>query len=175
MSNAFSREFLGETPKKGDQVLVFAITFIVMAIIGYKNYSDLSGMPIWKPILYLIMVLDIVAGAIANFTKSSQEYYKNNTQKRVTFLLMHFIHIGLLILAIGHLWYCLAVLIYTLIGSFIVNFTNKLKQQEINASVVVCLGVILFYVVFPAPQIIMWLPAILLVKLVFGFSIRRER
>ncbi len=146
-----------------------------MAIIGFKNYPELSSMPIWKPILFLVMVLDIIAGAIANFTKSSQDYYKNNTKKRIIFLFMHFLHIGFLILAVGHLWYSLSVLIFTLIGAFIVNFTESLKQQEINASAVVCLGIILFYVVFPAPQILMWLPAILLVKLVFGFSIRRER
>lgn len=173
MSNAFSREFLGESPTKKDQVLVFSIAILVMGVIGYFNYEQLSAMPLWKPVLFLLMILDIVSGAVANFTKSTQLYYRNNN-KRVTFLLIHFIHIGLLVLAVGHIWYCLAVLAFTLAGALIVNFTKSLKQQEITAAVVVNLGIILFYVVFPAPQILNWLPGILLMKLVFGFAINRE-
>lgn len=175
MSKVFSSTLLGENPKKNDQILIFSTTFLAIGVIGYFNFEELSKIPIWKSLLFLFIVLDIVAGAIANFTTSSQKYYKNDTTKRIVFLFTHFIHLGLLVLAVGHIWYCLAVLIFTIIGALIVNFTASLKQQEINASVIINLGIILFYVVFPAPQIIVWLPAILLIKLVFGFSINREK
>lgn len=174
MSNAFSREFLGETPTTKDKLTIFSVTLLLMAIIGYFNYAELSSMPLWKPILFLLMVLDIIAGAIANFTKSSQEYYKNNTKKRVQFILFHVVHIGLIYVAVGYFWFCLSVLAYVLAAAFVVNFTKTLKQQEINASIVTTIGFVLFYVVFPTPQILMWLPSVLLVKLVFGFAIKRE-
>ncbi|MEM6723860.1 MAG: hypothetical protein AAF598_07460 [Bacteroidota bacterium] len=174
MSNAISREFLGDHPTKKDQLFIFGITFLCLGIIGYQNFDALAALPLWRSLLFLLMVLDIIAGAIANFTKSTQDHYRGDPRKRVTFLLMHFIHIGLLILAVGHLWYALALLVYTLIGAFIVNATSPLKQAEINAAVWVCLGCILFYVVVPPPTILMWLPAILLLKLVFAFAVRRE-
>ena len=174
MSNAFSREFLGESPTRHDQVLIFSSAFLIMAFIGYFNYEQLSAMATWKLILFLVMILDIVSGAVANFTRSTQLYYKD-TVKRVAFLFMHFIHIGLIILAVGHAWYCFAVLSFTLAGALIVNFTRSLNKQEITAAVVVNLGIVLFYVVFPAPQILNWLPGILLMKLVFGFAINRGR
>ena len=174
MSNAFSREFLGESPTRNDQVLIFSISFLVMGVIGYFNYEQLAEMQIWKSILFLVMIFDIASGAVANFTKSTQLYYRDN-MKRVIFLLIHFIHIGLIVLAVGHIWYCLAVLAFTLAGALIVNFIRSLKQQEITAAVVVNLGIVIFYVAFPAPEILNWLPGILLMKLVFGFAINRER
>lgn len=175
MSKNFLSEFLGDAPTKKDQLVIFTTTFLLLGIIGYQNYLELSNLPLWKGGLFLLMALDIIAGAIANFTKSTQAHYKNDTQKRVTFLLMHFMHIGLLILAVGHWKYCLGLLGFTLMAAFIVNFTSELKQQEINAAALVCLGCVLFYVVFVPPAILSWLPAILLIKLVLGFAIRRER
>lgn len=175
MSNVFSREFLGEHPTKKNQIIIFGTTFLAMGIIGFKNYTELSSLPIWRSVLFMVMVLDIVAGAIANFTKSTQDHYKNNPRKRITFLLMHFIHIGLVVVAVGHLWYCLGLLLFTLTSAFIVNTIHPLKKQEIYAAVSLCIGISVFYVVFTPPQILMWLPAILLLKLVFAFAIRRER
>ncbi len=174
MNNAFSREFLGDNPTKNNILLIFTTAFLVMGAVSYFNYEQLSTLPIWKLILFLVMILDIVSGAVANYTRSTQLYYQAHT-KRITFLLLHFVHIGLIVLAVGHIWYCLAVLGFTLAGAFIVNFTKILKQQEIIAAVIVNLGIILFYVVFPAPQILNWLPGILLMKLVFGFAINREK
>lgn len=51
----------------------------------------------------------------------------------------------------------------------------RLKQQEINAASVVCLGMGVFYILFPPPALLLWLPGVLLVKLVMGFALRRER
>lgn len=167
-------EFLGDNPNKKDIIKISITTLIVTTIIGYFNYSEISGLPIWKAILFFIILADIFAGAVGNFTKSTQLKYSNNTKKRVSFLFAHIVHIGVLVLAVGHVYYGFGVLAFTIASGLIVNFTGTVKNQEINAAVAFCVGIILFYVVFPAPQILVWLPAILLVKLVFGFSIRRE-
>ena len=174
MSNSFSREFLGDTPTKRNMVIIGGITILSVGVIGYKNFTQLSSLPIWKSILFLVVLSDIFAGAIGNFTKSTQEHYKNNAKKRVIFLFMHILHIGILALAVGHVWYTFGLLTYTIIAGLLVNFTKTVKKQEVNASAVICLGLLLFYVVFPAPQILIWLPAVLLLKLVMGFSVRRE-
>lgn len=178
MSNlfsTFSREFLGENPTKKDKTTIFSVSFLLLAVIGYSNLSELSNIPIWKVILFLIMAFDIIAGAIGNFTKSSQKWYRNKPKKRVLFYFEHFIHIGLLVLAVGHAWYCFSLLAFTIVAGLFVNYTDVLKQQEINAASVILVGLVLFYVVFPPPQILVWLPSIFLLKLVMGFSVRRER
>ncbi len=173
--SAFSREFLGETPRKKDKMTIFGVTFLLLGIIGYKSLPGLTNMPLWKTLLFLLVAFDILAGAIGNFTKSSQTYYKNKPKKRVIFYFEHFVHIGLLVLAVGHGWYSFGLLAYTIAAGLFVNYTGSLKQQEINAASVILIGLVLFYVVFPAPEILIWLPAILLIKLVMGFSVRRER
>ncbi|MBB6461987.1 hypothetical protein [Flammeovirga kamogawensis] len=174
MSNAFSKEFLGDTPIKKDQIKIWGVTLFSIGCIVYSNFTELTELPIWKAILFIVMLLDIFAGAVANFTKSTQTHYKENTKKRIIFLFSHLLHIGFLVLAIGHAYYCFALLAYTITGGLIVNFTTSIKQQEINAATIFCVGILLFYVLFPAPHLLIWLPAILLIKLVIGFSIRRE-
>lgn len=175
MSNAFSREFLGETPTRKDQLTIFGVTILLLGAIGYKSFPELSNLPIWKAILFMLMAFDIFAGAIGNFTKSSQTYYKNKAKKRVMFYFEHLIHIGLIALAVDYIWYVFGLLAYTIIAGLFVNYTDSLKQQEINAAVVILLGLILFHVIFSAPQILIWLPSVFLIKIIFGFSIRRER
>lgn len=172
---AFSREFLGETPTRKDKTTIFSVTFALLGIIGYYNLPELSDMPIWKAILFMLMAFDIIAGAIGNFTKSSQSWYRNKPKKRVAFYFEHLIHIGLLVLAVGHAWYCFALLAYTIAAGLFVNYTDTLKQQEINAASVILIGLGIFTVAFPAPQLLLWLPSIFLIKLVMGFSVRRER
>ncbi|OHX64556.1 hypothetical protein [Flammeovirga pacifica] len=174
MSNAFSREFLGDNPTKKDLLKIGGVTLLAVVTIGYSNYAELSELPIWKSILFLLMLSDIFAGAIGNFTKSTQDHYKNDTKKRVTFLLMHILHISLLVVAVGHVWFGIGLFVYTIAAGLLVNASKTVKQQEINAASVICLGFLLFYVAFPAPKILIWLPAVFLIKLVMGFSIRRE-
>lgn len=171
----FVREFLGEHPTKKDKATIFGVTFVSLVLIGYKSFPELDNLPIWKAMLFMLMSFDIFAGAIGNFTLSTQIWYRNKPKKRVIFFFEHFIHIGLLIVAVGHPWYLLALLAYTIAVGLLVNATESLKQQEINAAAVVSIGLTLFYVAFPPPQILLWLPAVLLVKLVIGFAIRRER
>lgn len=173
MKSAITREFLGENPTKLNQFLIFSTSLLLMTIVAYKNYNELSVLPIWKSIIFMLMVLDIVAGSIANFTKSTQAYYKDN-KKRITFLLMHIIHITLIVVSVGYLWYTFGLLAFTLIAAFIVNSIKSLKKQEICAAVLICIGLSIFYVLLTPPQILIWLPAILLIKLVFAFSVKRE-
>ncbi len=178
MSNlftSFSREFVGETPTQKDIITILGVTFALLGIIGYYNLPELSDMPLWKAILFILVAFDILAGAIGNFTKSSQEWYKNKPKKRIMFYFEHLIHISILVLAVGHAWYCFGLLAFTIIAGLFVNYTDTLKQQEINAASVILIGLVVFYVVFPAPQILVWLPSIFLLKLIMGFSVRRER
>ena len=80
--NAFSREFLGENPTRKDQLTILGVTIASIAVIGYFNFDELSALPAWKAILFLLMLLDIFAGAIGNFTLSTQLWYKNKPKKR---------------------------------------------------------------------------------------------
>lgn len=172
---SLSREFLGENPERKDLTVIFAVTLILLGTITYKSLPELKILPIWKSLLFLLTAADILAGAIGNFTKSTQAFYKNKPKKRIMFFFEHLLHIGFVILAIGHAWYCLALLAYTIGVGIFVNATDTLKQQEINASAVIIIGIILFNVAFPAPAVLVWLPSVFLIKLVFGFAIRRER
>ena len=171
---AFAREFVGEKPRKIDLVTIFIFTFILLAVLGYCYRVELSEISIWKVALFLLMTFDIIGGAIGNFTKSTQQWYMKKPSKRITFYFEHLIHIFGLYLAVGYPWYCFGLLVFAIVGGMIVNYTRSLKQQEINAACIMLIGYVLFYVVFPAPYLLAWLPAIFLLKIVMGFSIKRE-
>lgn len=73
----------------------------------------------------------------------------------------------------GHLWYCVGILVWTLVGAFIVNSIRVLKDQEIVTSTVFGIGCLIFYCALDVPRVLLWLPFMLMNKLIMGFSVRR--
>lgn len=175
MVTPFLKVFVGETPKKTELFIILGVSTVLTGVIAYANSNIFKNLPIWMVILFLIVTFDILGGAIGNFTQSTQIEYKNNPKKRVSFYFEHLLHIGLLTLTVGHGWYSFSVLAYSIIAGLFVNFTESLKQQEIYAATATIIGVVVFYVLFPAPQVLIWMPAIFFIKIVMGFSVKRER
>ncbi len=165
------KEFLGETPKRKDVIAISSATTVLVSIIIYKNNELLSELAVWKIVLFATIAFDIVAGAIANYTESTQRYYGSYNSKRVTFLIMH---VAILYLAVGYLWFCLIILVYTIVSSLIVNFTKTLKQQEINTAMLAVIGSVLFFVIFPTLSLLLWFPMVIMLKLIIGFAVKRE-
>lgn len=101
-----------------------------------------SAASTWRIVIVALLLLDIAAGAVANFSQGTNDYYKARPFSRWVFVAIH-----LHILAIG--WLLddpitpyFAVWAFTIATAVIVNLLAGSQKQTLVAGCSVCLGII---------------------------------
>jgi hypothetical protein len=140
-------------------------------IIGNIGFSTLS---VWKTVLLFILYVDIAGGVVSNFSSSTSQYYQKNEKIRVPFILMHFLHPGLLILLFPiSVYYFAYVGSYTIIACLIINKINNQENQQTWAALILVAGILSsFFFKLPFPGLYTFAP-LFMIKLIMGFSVRR--
>ena len=167
------KEFLGTTPRIKDIIQLLTISALATIAIYWSNISYFEEISGWKTFWFIVITFDIFAGAVGNFTKSTQRHYIKN-RKRIEFLLLHFLHLGGLYYVVGNFTFFISMYIFVVSSAMLVNSVESLKQKEIHAASLFIIGIMFFYMAFEIPQVIFWLPAIIMLKLLIGFSVKRE-
>ncbi len=166
----FLHDVFGE---KQSSLEVFAS--IVFALIGsllIYNLFSLENPQIssWKIILGFILIADVLAGCIANFTKGTNNYYAKRAKNRLIFITIHIhiIVIALLLDAPGESSFL--IWIYTIISAGIVNALKGKVIQGFIAANLLCWGIfLLIYLSLPTWFLIVSL--FFIMKVIFSFSV----
>lgn len=119
-------------------VLLFGIIPTTLLFIYYPSiyYEN----PLWRNVLAFLLIFDIFAGCIANFTNSTSEYYANNKKRQIIFILIHF-HLILVGILLGvSIWSVILVWLYTIICAFIIISLRKADQIFV-AGLLLCIGI----------------------------------
>jgi hypothetical protein len=170
------KEWLGENPTWGDIGFIFGGAFLATGLL-IDGYSDeLRQLPLWRSILFVVVAFDIIGGAIANFSVSTDRYYSQNRKKRWLFFAEHMVHFLLLYLAIGgNIRFWVFIFAYTMVGGIIVDQIRERRIQEMAAPVFVTVGCLLFYGFDLLIPFMEWFPAVFMIKIILGFSVRRAK
>jgi len=108
----FLHELHGKQASVLSLVLVYANALLFGCLVSI--HINLLSLPAWKSILLFVLVADIAAGAIANFTVSTRQYYRENTRLQLPYLSLHIIHPILLFVIFPHLlWFSLFMGVFT--------------------------------------------------------------
>ncbi|NRA88516.1 MAG: hypothetical protein HRU28_14255 [Rhizobiales bacterium] len=108
-------------------VIIFGLSVPVILYLVFGQYF--GQLPTWKIILAMVFILDIAAGCIANFTKSTNNFYDQRPKHRWIFIAIHF-HI--IIVAYGldaDIYNAVYIWFYTIIAASIVNL---LKDNDLQ-------------------------------------------
>lgn len=138
----------------------------------YWIYPEMtSDLPVWRSVLALLLIFDIFAGCIANFTVSTSNYYAARKKNRIVFIAIHF-HIVLVSLLLNTaIGYSIAVWAYTIAAAFIVNSLIGKQSQLFVAGLLLSIG---FGCVplLPDIQPYMLITCLLfMLKVLFGFAV----
>jgi hypothetical protein len=126
---------------------------------------------VWKTILLFIIVADIAGGAVANFTTSTRQYYRENRQLQVPFLLIHIIHPLLLLLLLPDfqlLFFFMGVFTFTSIT--IIKFLGNRNYSKISAVLLFIIGTVLTLLIPCSLDYIKIIPVLFYIKLIVGFA-----
>jgi hypothetical protein len=173
INNCF-KEWLGEDPTQGDMLLVFGTSILATALLITAYFDELRSLSLWKSVVFAVVSFDIIGGAVANFTISTDKYYARSNKKRWMFFAEHLFHFMLFYIAIGGTsWFWILIFAYTMVSAAIVNIISEKRVQEIIAPAFVTVGCILFYGFHFVIPLMSWFPAVLMIKIIIGFAVQR--
>lgn len=167
----FLEDVFGEEQSLFSIGLILLFAFMVTGFLVERNYQDFASLSIWRVILSILLIFDISAGCVANFSRGTSSYYATRAKNRWWFIAIHF-HIIILAIALGSsLWSSLVIWIFTIICACFVNFLFHSPHQKLLAGFFLGLGLILTVSLSWDSNILQAMGALFLMKVVYSFGV----
>ncbi|BCE01347.1 hypothetical protein [Marinicellulosiphila megalodicopiae] len=154
---------------------IFSFSILSTILLLYIGWDFLSELALWKTIVAMVIVLDINAGLIANFTKGTNDFYQNEPKKRWIFISIHF-HV-LIVAWLFEVESYSAVVISWVATISVASMLNILKSsawssmQRIVAAVCLGLGLILIMVLNWSNLVLQIVAMLFYIKVAYSFSV----
>ncbi len=162
----------------GESQTLFELLAIILFGAGSTTFLFLAypqmtaSLPFWKILIAFLLILDITAGSVANFTRSTSNYYAGkNNRSRVVFILIH-VHILLLAWLLGFGWLgAIVVWGYTIAGALVVNALTGNTLQKFTAGLLLVLGIAIIVTGLEMPAYFLMVSLLFLVKVLYAFAV----
>jgi hypothetical protein len=168
---SFLHEAFGETQSAAALLTIglFGLGLTVGLFLAYPEMA--AGLPWWRSLLAGLLIADIFAGCLANFTRSTNDYCAARSRARLVFIAVH-VHLLAVawLLGVGG-WQAVLVWAYTIIGALVVNALAGGRSQVFVAGALLCAGLALAILSLPAPPYFLLIAALFLVKVLYSFAV----
>jgi hypothetical protein len=168
---SYLHEVFGESQTIAE-LLAIMLFGVGSATLLFVKFPEMTlNFPLWKSILAYLLVVDIFAGCVANFTRSTNNYYAVRDKERLVFIAIH-VHILVVawLLGIG-LWNAVIVWGYTIASAFVVNACKETQFQKLVAGVLLALGIIIIVLGTQVPQYFLVISLLFMLKVAFAFAV----
>jgi hypothetical protein len=85
----FLHEVFGKKSTLVELSLILVTSTGATLALFWATYEEWSSVEIWKTILLVLLIFDIMAGFVANLTFSTNDYYRAAPKSRLVFILLH--------------------------------------------------------------------------------------
>jgi hypothetical protein len=168
---SYLHDVFGESQTVGElfAVLFFGVGLTTFLFFAYPEMT--VGLPLWRSVVAYLLVVDIFAGCVANFTRSTNDYYAARDKHRLAFIAIH-VHILIVawLLRIG-LWNAIIVWGYTIAGAFVVNALKERRVQKFSGGVLLALGISITVLGTEVPKYFLVISLLFMVKVLFAFAV----
>lgn len=164
------KEVLGSRQSAGALLCIALLTALAATLWGFSIGSDAASVSFWRQVLAWLLMLDIAAGAVANFTPGTNAFYAERPAWRWGFIAIH-VHLPLLGWLLGlPLAPLLWVWAYTIGAAALVNLCYGRRWQPVLAGSLLCAGV-LGVALLPLPPWSMSLALLFMIKVLYAFAV----
>lgn len=133
-------EIFGEKQNIVQLISIFLFGIMFTLLLCIYDPGIFIDVPLWRSILAILFIFDILSGCIANFTKATNKFYANNKKKQMIFLSIHF-HLILVAILLGtSLWSVTLIWFYTIAGSLAIIFLKQINQIFVGG-LLLCIGI----------------------------------
>ena len=167
----FLHDILGESQTIGE-LLTIAILSAGITTTLFVAFPEISQeLPIWRGTLAYLLILDIVAGCVANFTRSTNNHYSSRTKERWIFIAVH-VHLLLIEALLGTgIWHAVLVWGYTIMGALAINALHGSCFQLFTAGSLLVLGMAIAVLSIEIPNYFLLISMLFMVKVLFSFAV----
>lgn len=168
---SYLHDVFGESQTIGElfTILFFGVGFATLLFFAYPEMT--RSLPLWRSTIAYLLVVDIFAGCVANFTRSTNNYYAARDKQRLAFIAIH-VHIVIVawLLGIG-LWNAIIVWGYTISGAFVVNALKDSQFQKFVGGVLLALGISITVLGTETPRYFLMISLLFMLKVLFAFAV----
>ncbi|CAN7383811.1 hypothetical protein LJR010_002135 [Ensifer adhaerens] len=145
---------------------------VVFALSAGSMLADLAW---WRAALALVLVLDIAAGCVANFTPSTNDFYAARPCNRWIFIAIHF-HIVLVALLLGSgIAAAVVVWAYTIAAAALVNRLAGREAQTFVGGLLTAIGLAGLPLLPGLTPAMMAVSGLFMLKVLFSFAVDHYR
>lgn len=133
-------DVFGEAQRPAQLIAILSFGIAVPAILAV-TMCDLTGsVAPWRSVLALLLVLDIAAGCVANFTRGTSDFYAGRPRNRWVFIAIHIHVVAVAGLLNTDLIPSIAVWGYTIAGAILVNLLAGKPSQTFAGGLLLGIG-----------------------------------
>ncbi|EHD0095266.1 hypothetical protein JZN58_000113 [Vibrio vulnificus] len=163
-------EVLGEKQSLLEIVSIFAFAFVGSAAIYGVLYHPSSPEVTWQVAMGFILIVDVLAGCVANFTRGTNLYYASRRSSRLMFIAIHFHVIAIAWLLGESILLAWMVWVYTITSALVVNSLNGHRLQLFVSACLMCVGLLLL-LLLPLEPWFLACSLFFMIKVVFSFAV----
>jgi len=164
-------EFLFEV--FGEKQSILEVTCTVMfALLGSGIIYFVADVELtnWKAIIAYVLIADVLAGCIANFSFGTNDFYAKRPKNRLVFIAIH-VHILVIAWLLSEpMGIALIVWGFTIFSALLVNALKGKSIQGFIAANLMCYGIFLLIYLSPSVWFLM-VSMFFMIKVLFSFSV----
>jgi hypothetical protein len=168
-------DVFGEAQRPGQLIAILGFGIAVPAILVVTSPELIGSVAPWRVVLALLLVLDIAAGCVANFTRGTSDFYAGRPRNRWLFIAVH-VHV-IAVAALLNLDLSASIIIwgYTIAGATLVNLLAGKPSQTFAGGLLLAIGftgTALWPGLSPFMSVVC---ALFILKVIFSFAVDHYR
>ena len=167
----FLHEVHGHRSSVMELVLTYVTILLVTGILIITAY-DLD-LPLFKWIIYILLIIDLTGGVVSNFTEGTNHYYAGSSKRRHVFIALHVVQPLLMYWIFPHEGWNIALISFlTLSTLLVVNGIGTHTKQRFFSAVFMTLNITVAFLLGITHPALLWLIIMFIIKLVLAFAVR---
>lgn len=168
---SFLHDIFGERQTIGSITAILLFGGLLTAVL-YGMFPEMTDrLPAWRSVLALLLMFDIFAGCLANFTASTSNFYAVRRTNRIVFISIHFHIVAVAILLQTSVSISAAVWAYTIAGAFLVNALIGKPSQPFAAGMLLSVGLGCLPLLPGLPPYMLIACSLFMLKVLFSFAV----
>jgi len=168
-------DVLGEETTLLNILLIALLTVFIMAALLLRSSETFAEAGLFKGGIAFLLIADIIAGAIANFTKGTNDFYAQRPLNRWIFIAIHVQPLLLAWLLKSSLMEAFVIWITVIVSASITNLLSGRSFQRVVGAFFMGIGVFLVLALTQNDDIVLLTANLFFViKVVFSFSVNHE-
>lgn len=134
------RDVFGEEQSPSQLIAIILFGIAVPVALAATSFDLIGSVSPWRSALALLLVLDIAAGSVANFTRATNDFYASRPRNRWVFIAIHVHVVAVAALLNADVGPSIAVWGYTIASAVVVNLLAASQSQTFVGGLLLAIG-----------------------------------